>query len=113
MIASYPDRRFQFWEYKVSHGSLLVRSPKNLENVVNVDLMFAGVEFVSIPRHMNGIALEEGTSVDIEAVSKMHGQRERSSNVFTIVSEGYRYFVVAAGCKVAETTMDIFDTPFS
>lgn len=31
MIVSYPDRRFQMWEHRVSHGSLLVRSPRGPE----------------------------------------------------------------------------------
>jgi len=112
MIASYPNRKFQFWEYKVSHGSLLLRSPKDMENDVNIDLMFAGVEFVSLPRHMKGIALEHGALADVEAVSKSHGHREKGGNVFVIVSGGRRYFVISATCQVAETEMDIFDTPF-
>jgi hypothetical protein len=112
MIASYPNRQFQFWEYTVSHGSLLVRSPKGLQWVVNIDVMFFGVQLVLLPRHLNGIEVREGSSSDVEIVSQMYGQGQRSGRVFVIVSEGRRYFVVAAGCTVAETTMDIFDSPF-
>ena len=28
MIAVYSDREFKIWDYRVSHGSLLIRSPK-------------------------------------------------------------------------------------
>lgn len=31
MIAPYPERSFQLWECRVSHGSLLNRSPKGQE----------------------------------------------------------------------------------
>ena len=44
MIADFPDRRFQLWEYRVSHGSLLIPSPKNPEaarNTMRDHLMLA------------------------------------------------------------------------
>jgi hypothetical protein len=53
MSATYPDRRFQLWEYRVSHGSLLIRSPKGPDAEMNIDLVFSGVEFVACPRTLN------------------------------------------------------------
>jgi hypothetical protein len=46
MSVSYLSRRFQLWEYRVSHGSLLVRSPKGPDATTNVDLVFDGVEYI-------------------------------------------------------------------
>ncbi len=34
------NRIFQFWEYKVSHGSLLIRSPMKEEQQYNIDIKF-------------------------------------------------------------------------
>jgi hypothetical protein len=39
MKTTFDDRRFQFWQYRVSHGELLVRSPKDAAHPRNVDLM--------------------------------------------------------------------------
>jgi hypothetical protein len=113
MKADYPDRKFQLWEYKVSHGSLLVRSPKTALDGFNVDLMFSGVEFVSLPRHMLGIALEEPTIVEWERVAGMCQKEIGRDQMYVLASQGHRYFIVAAGCRVAETTVEIFDSPFS
>ena len=32
MIKKFGDRNFQFWHYRVSHGELLIRSPKDANN---------------------------------------------------------------------------------
>jgi hypothetical protein len=50
MKASFDKRKFQFWQYRVSHGEVLVRSPKDAAHPRNVDLMFVGVEYVDLPR---------------------------------------------------------------
>ena len=98
--------------YRVSHGSLLVRSPKR-DGAGNVDLVFVGVEYVSVPRHLRGVTVEEGGAKDIAgaaaAISKNEAKEER---VFVLVSEGQRHLVVAAHCSVSEHDRDIFDSPF-
>jgi hypothetical protein len=52
MNTSFTDRAFQLWEYKVSHGSLLIRSPKGPEISTNIDLVCVGVEYPAAPRHI-------------------------------------------------------------
>lgn len=44
------DRTFQLWDYKVSDGFLLVRSPKDATYGLNIDLVFIDVEYISCPR---------------------------------------------------------------
>lgn len=39
-------RKFQFWEYLVSQGSLLIRSPFGKIHKTNIDIMFAGVKYI-------------------------------------------------------------------
>ena len=67
MIASFPDRRFQLWEYRVSHGSLLLRSPRGPEISHNVDIVFVGVEFLCAPRLFRGLELAQGTEEESAA----------------------------------------------
>ena len=111
MIASFPDRRFQLWEYKVGHGSLLVRSPRGPKVETNIDIVFAGVEFVSAPRHLRGLDLGYGSPEDIDRVVAEIGEIEHGT-VFVLSSAGRRHLVLAAGHRVSEHQGDIFDSPF-
>jgi hypothetical protein len=49
------SRTFQVWEYQVSHGNLLIRSPQapaskhSPEQVTNLDLHFFGVDYFELP----------------------------------------------------------------
>lgn len=113
MIGSFPGRRFQLWEYRVSHGSLLVRSPRSADAETNIDIIFVGVEFVSAPRHLRGVELDQGVRSDVEAAAVALGREVEPREVFTLTSEGRRHVVVAAGHQVKEHTGDIFDSPFS
>lgn len=113
MLASYPERRFQLWEYRVSHGSLLVRSPRGPKAALNVDIVFVGVEYVAAPRLMHGIHLLPGEPDDVARVTR-ETERELGAvdRVFVLSSAGHRHLVVAAGYRVEEHQRDIFDSPF-
>lgn len=111
MIATYPDRRFQIWEYQVGHGSLLIRSPKGSEGEKNVDLVFVGVDYLAVPRLLYGVTLDHGTDEDrsfvVEAIGDIEPER-----VYVLISRGCRHPVVAVACQVSENDSDIFDSPF-
>lgn len=111
MIASYPGRRFQVWEYRVSHGSLLIRSPKSLQIGQNIDLVFVGVEYMSVPRLLRGVVLEHGADEDVLVANVAIGDVDRD-RVFVLVSEGRRHLVVASACQVDENDGDVFGSPF-
>jgi hypothetical protein len=112
MIISFPDRHFQLWEYRVSHGSLLVRSPRGPRIPNNIDIIFAGVEFLSMPRHLRGLELDQGhEDEDIRRVSDEFGDVE-PSQVYVLISAGRRHVLVAAGLEVRQHGGDIFDSPF-
>jgi hypothetical protein len=111
MSATYPDRRFQLWEYRVSHGSLLIRSPKGPDAEMNIDLVFSGVEFVACPRTLRGLELVEVTSDDIKRVDAEFGPVVAPDHVFVLLSGGARHMVIASSCRVSENLDDIFDSP--
>lgn len=111
MIASYPDRRFQLWEYRAGHGSLLIRSPKGPEADLNVDLIFVGVAYLAVPRTLKGLAVDQGTAEDVAAVSAAFGE-VASDHVFALLSQGRRHPIVAVACQISENGEDIFDSPF-
>jgi hypothetical protein len=112
MVASFPDRRFQLWRYDVSHGSLLIRSPKGPDVEGNVDLLFAGVEFLSAPRHLRGLVVESASADDLSRAQEAMGREVAAERLFVLVSNGHRHLVVAAGSEVRQHDGDIFDDPF-
>jgi hypothetical protein len=114
MQTSFPHRAFQLWEYKVSHGSLLIRSPQSPGIPTNIDLVCKGVEYLAIPRHIHGLDLVEGTAEEIKALSQLlQKDIELPSKVRVIVSEGRRFPIVAAFFTISENEHDIFHSPFA
>ena len=112
MKAAFPGRSFQLWEYKVSHGMMLVRSPKSAEAPSNIDVMFAGVEYADVPRYFSELRIEEPDPADLSFARKKLGKQETAATVTVLECEGRRYVVVASGIKVVENDMDIFESPF-
>src|SRR5262249_23225407 len=112
MKTCFADRAFQLWEYKVSHGSLLIRSPKGPGIHLNIDLICVGVEYLAAPRHMRGLDLQEPTAEEIEDLSRLLHREVQLSSIRVIVSEHRRFPVVAASFRISENDGDIFDSPF-
>lgn len=112
MNLDFPDRHFQLWEYRVSHGGLLIRSPKSSGEVVNVDLVFAGVVFISCPRSMPGLRLDTASADDVRRVQNAGREIGPADEVFVLVSQGFRHLVVASSLRLNEHDGDIFDSPF-
>jgi hypothetical protein len=110
---TFEDRVFQLWEYKVSHGSLLIRSPKVADILENVDLICTGVEYVAVPRHMKGLDLVEATSEEVINLSQLLGKELETNHIRVIVSGGRRFPVVAASFRFSKNTDDIFASPFA
>ena len=112
MKASFPERKFQFWQYRVSHGELLVRSPKDAVHARNADLMFAGVEYVDLPRVIPDLEVDEPSDEDVARARERLGESVQRDHVIVLRSQGRRYIVVASAVKAVESDMDIFDSPF-
>lgn len=112
MKTTFDGRRFQFWQYRVSHGELLVRSPKDASHPRNVDLMFVGVEYVDLPRFLPDLEIDEPEEPDIARAQERVGKPVERQSVIVLMSQGRRHIVVAAAMKAVESDMDIFDSPF-
>jgi len=54
-------RRFQVWEYTVSHAQLLLRSVRDEGNPTRIDLLFKNVGFVALPASFDVDSIEELT----------------------------------------------------
>jgi hypothetical protein len=113
----YADRRFQLWQYQVSHSEMLIRSPKSPafgkepERVTNVDLVGVGVEYLAVPRAFRGLAFAGPTPEESEQVAGILGTGFRRQDLHILVSEGRRFPIVAAAFKIVENDWDLFETP--
>jgi hypothetical protein len=111
------DRQFQVWEYQVSHGQLLIRSPKSPatertpERTTNVDIAFLGVEYMSVPRVLRGLVLEQATPEEVRELGALLGKPPERGAVVVLASAGRRFFVVAHSFAVSENDWDIFESP--
>lgn len=104
------ERWFQIWDYTVSHQQLLLRSPVTIDLPRNVDLIFLGVEYLSIPSSLRGLEFDQ--ALPEESAEVMRGLRAGSevSGVYTLVSEGRRFYIVAAAFRVYENDLDLFES---
>lgn len=113
MQRSYEGRAFQLWEYKVSHGSLLIRSPKAPGVSTNIDLVCVGVEYLAVPRHIKGLDLAKPSAAEVSQLSELLGKPIAASRVRLISSGGHRFPIVAASFRISENEDDIFASPFA
>lgn len=101
------DRRFQIWEYKVGHQQLLIRSPKSQDHATNLDLIFVGVDYLAVPKSMNGISIVPANQAELEFASAFAGSH---SQVIVLETGGKRHTVVAAKFRVFENDLDLFES---
>jgi len=103
------ERRFQIWEFSVSHGRLLLRSPAGPENDTNIDILFSGVQFMACPRLMRGIRIEVPSREDLEAIIMLFRALRKTETLHVLVSEEHRNYIVAASAQVSENRKELFD----
>ena len=105
-------RKFQLWEYHVSHGSLLIRSPAGPGFPTSIDIICVGVEYLSAPRHLGEITFSEATNREIRMLEEVLTKKLLPQRVWAIQGSMGRFLIVAAALKVQEHLGDIFDSPF-
>jgi hypothetical protein len=54
----YADRGFQLWAFTISHGQLLLRSPRGHGGPTRVDVLFKPVRSMNLPTRMDGLCVE-------------------------------------------------------
>lgn len=112
------DRTFKVWEYQISHGQLLIRSPKAPatdgfpELLTNLDLVCLGVEYMAVPRVLRGLELRSATADEIRGLESLLGNSIELSAVRILVCGGKRFPIVASSFAFSENDWDIFESPF-
>lgn len=108
----FGDRTFQLWEYRVSHGSLLIRSPIGPGVTTNIDIICVGVEYLAVPRFLRNMQIVEPTADELCVLEEILAKplMLTATRIFTVSDK--RFPIVAAGFKIDENENDIFDSPF-
>ena len=104
---------FKLWEYRVSHKQLLLRRPKLSDSSKNFDLMFYNVEYMDLPSVLPDLELDDPNQEDIAFAESRVGKDVEKSRVFVLKSEGLRHIVVAGAFAFAESSMGVFESPFT
>lgn len=113
MSALIDGRQFQLWEYHVSHGSLLIRSPAGPGTPTSVDIICVGVEYFAAPRHLGELELSEATPEEIELIERVLRKKMTLDRLWVLQSAAGRFPVAAAALKIQEHAGGIFDSPFA
>lgn len=114
----YANRVFKVWEYQVSHGELLIRSPMSPathstpEQLTNIDLVCLGVEYMALPRLMRGLEIVSATQEELDHLEALVGSPIEPGRVRILLSAGKRFPVVASSFHLSENDWDIFESPF-
>lgn len=104
---------FQFWEYRVSHGCLLLRSPPTPTRAENIDIEFHAVVFVQLPRHLGSVSLCDPTALEIAHVQEQLGREFRDPTRLWVLSDGTRrHLIAAAAMRRTRNSLDMFESPF-
>lgn len=112
------DRYFRFWEYRVSHRSLLIRSVVNPGAggpETNLDLIMTTVGYIDAPMDFSGIALGTPTEEEIQRlllILKPTREILEIFKVWVLLSAGSRALIVANSLQIEENDDGQFASPF-
>jgi hypothetical protein len=79
--------------------------------MTNVDLHFVGVEYIAIPRHLDGLELLPPTPTEIRHMQSSLGKDVPSEWIKVLASTGKRFLIVSCGFEASENDWDIFESP--
>jgi|GEM_PF-645629 len=103
-------RVFQVWEYRVGHQQLLLRSPRTNQHRKNIDMIFVGVDYISVPTLLDSIQLSKPTREDLQRIHTAFGKTIPNHWIRILVSHGNRHTLVAAGMKIIENDFGLSES---
>ncbi len=104
------DRRFQVWDYHVSHARMLIRSPSGAQSPTNIDIIFFGIKYIGIPSTFLGLRIDTISVDETLQLGLTRDEHDDSSTTFRLESEGRFYYIMALACRVFENELDLFDS---
>lgn len=106
------NRGFRLWEYRVSHGQLLYRSPADEQYNTSVDIMFFGTKYLCGPCDLGELSVEYASQSDVEKLEKYFGKLGSQDSVWMLVGTSHKSVIIAGRMTIKEHTDGIFSSPF-
>jgi hypothetical protein len=105
-------RAFQCWHFIVSHGMLLIRSPRDAGHATNVDLICVDVLHMDVPRFLGRIAIVDATPSELASVvGKCGAGRFGDVRVLALETEFARALIGCASWVIEENTLELMESP--
>lgn len=104
----YSSRRtFQIWSYDVSHSMLLLRSPASDRDNEQVDIVFKGVDFISIPTRIRDMVIEKSSADFSHLPIEPHVLSAR--HLYEVAGSGARGLIAAAAVYMDARRCEYFE----
>jgi len=105
-------RQFQLWEYHVSHGAMLFRSPESVGKQGTVDIICTGVQYVAAPRNVGEIEVAGATPDEVAGLERILGKPIRlPEQVYVLAGPRGRFPLVAVSLSIQEHRGGLFKSP--
>jgi hypothetical protein len=102
-------RQFRLWDYNISHRQMLLRSCKSEAETDNIDIVFWGVAWLSLPTTLDGIQVGSSDAT-VSAPSTAHVPPNAVGKLYRVASDVNQYFILAQGCRVMSNLLNTFDS---
>lgn len=97
------ERYFKLWNYTISHGVLILRSPQIFpdmdnfckSNAYNLDIEFTDVKYLDIPSNLFDIKIDIIKEMDNIPQKILLLNNMYNSKIFKIVSGNENYYILA------------------
>lgn len=100
-------RMFQLWRYDVSHGFLLLRSPKDSQFETRIDVGFKNVTYIALPSVLPSLSISVATNDQLDVFLNTSGVRVLDgSNLYVINAN---YYVVAGFMGTHEDSLEYYE----
>jgi len=97
----YSDETFRFWDYKVSHDVLLLRSNNDDENL---DIVFFGVFYFNSITMFKTLKIMEGNKTDYSNLTRFI--THKNEKVFELYSGNEKFIIGSLGFSVHVNNLD-------
>ena len=102
------EREFIFWFYQISHSEVIIRSPKNEDDMLyhNIDMYIEAVEYLELPFQFHGLRITEVTKEDVDYICMKLGKKVPEKEIIVLISENKKYYIVAFRYKILENDLN-------
>lgn len=102
------EREFKFWYYQISHGEVIIRSPKNEDDMLyhNIDIYIGDVDYLELPFQFNGLRITEATKEDMDYICLKLGKSVPGEKIIVLISQNKKYYIVASYYKILENDLN-------